>query len=239
MYIFQGFGCSFGQSETLKLWRYAVCGGQCADGTFPECHWTCFDFWGTKTQVRTKRTYLETFHPWFLIILWLWKLGIWSTSDSAASLDSAPGRARLCCWPISWMRLTARWRREFNGQNVSRLIDWLLDSILIFQFINMVFFSVARPKPEEFDSVAHTLALSVMIINDFGRHRMQDYASASTLQQSEGDSGVFLQYIHARLRRFVQLIDRSIDWLIDWLIRLLFYQNKNASVLINEPFSLV
>ena len=82
----------------------------------------------------------------------------------------------------------------------------------------MVFVSVARPKPEEFDSVAHTLALSVMIINDFGRHRMQDYASASTLQQSEGDSGVFLQYIHARLRRFAQLIDWLTGRLIDWLV---------------------
>ncbi|OQV19672.1 putative arginine--tRNA ligase, mitochondrial [Hypsibius exemplaris] len=59
----------------------------------------------------------------------------------------------------------------------------------------------ARPKPEELDSVAHTLALSVIIVNDFRQHRHNDYENAAiTLQQSEGDSGVFLQYVHARLR---------------------------------------
>ncbi|GAV06812.1 hypothetical protein RvY_16736-1 [Ramazzottius varieornatus] len=58
----------------------------------------------------------------------------------------------------------------------------------------------ARPRPEEMDDVAKTLALTVIFINDFKQKRQMDYSDPFlTLQQSEGDSGVFLQYNHARL----------------------------------------
>ncbi|XP_055354017.1 probable arginine--tRNA ligase, mitochondrial [Paramacrobiotus metropolitanus] len=52
----------------------------------------------------------------------------------------------------------------------------------------------------EVDAVAEALALSLIIVNDFQQSRTHDYDNArGKLQQVEGDTGLFLQYCHARI----------------------------------------
>ena len=57
------------------------------------------------------------------------------------------------------------------------------------------------------ESVAESLAMSAIIVQDLKERRIKNYKfSWERMQLFKGDTGILLQYAHARLYRLVEMI---------------------------------